>query len=460
MRRRWETIGLAVVALGLAVAPAGCSDDDSTASAADAGAPAADWQPWVLSSADQIAVPARPDPDTPAADSVEQAFAEPGTAGAEADNELQEWDRSPAPWMERAMKFVSLRPKDPPYSSRAYAYLAVGIYDAAISAAYWRERFGSGDYPDSRAAIAGAASRVLAYLFPEQPAQQLEADAKEAARAQVIGGDSEPAAAQAGLDLGREVAARVIARAKNDGSTAPWKGERPPLTPTYWAPPPGSAAEPVEPLAGTWRTWVIGRASRFRAPPPPPYGSPEFERGVRTLVEAKERLTDEQRDAALFWAGGEGTALPAGIWEGVIIEYLRGRDLTLEEETRVFALASVAMSDAGVASWDSKYHYWYPRPENAIRDTGADPNWKPLIPTPFFPAYTSGHATYSGAVAEVLSYLFPEETDEWHRQAQEAADARIWGGIHWPWDSTEGLITGRRVGELVVERAKADGANP
>jgi membrane-associated phospholipid phosphatase len=144
----------------------------------------------------------------------------------------------------------------------------------------------------------------------------------------------------------------------------------------------------------------------------------------------------------------------------VIIEYLRDRDLSLEEETRVFALASVAMADAGVASWDSKYHYWYPRPENAIRDSGSDPNWKPLIPTPFFPAYTSGHATYSAAVAEVLSYLFPEEADEWRRKAREAADARIWGGIHWPWDSEAGLAAGRKIGELVVERAKEDGANP
>jgi PAP2 superfamily len=362
--------------------------------------------------------------------------------------------------MERAMDFVSQRPKDPPYSSRAYAYTAVAMYDAAIAASYWRDRYGGGTYPDARAAIAGAASRVLAYLFPEQPPERLEADAEAAARSAVASDDAQPADAVAGLGLGRDVAAKVIAHAKTDGSTTPWNGKRPPLAPEYWAPPPGSAAEPVQPMAGIWRTWVIGSAARFRAPPPPPYGSPEFERGIRTVIEAQEELTDEQRRAALFWAGGEGTALPAGIWEGVIIAYLRGRDLSLEEETRIFALASVAMADAGVASWDSKYHYWHSRPENAIRDSGADPNWKPLIPTPFFPAYTSGHATYSAAVAEVLSYLFPEEAEEWRRKAREAADARVWGGIHWPWDSEAGLTAGRKIGELVVERAKEDGANP
>ena len=209
----------------------------------------------------------------------------------------------------------------------------------------------------------------------------------------------------------------MIARAKNDGSTTPWNGERPPLTPAYWAPPPGSAAEPPSPMAGTWRTWVIESGDQFRSPPRRATAPPEFRDGIDAVLRLRN-LTPEQRRAALFWAGGEGTA-PAGIWEGVIIKYLEDRDLTLEEE-RVFALASVAM-DAGVAAWDTKYTYWNPRPENAIRDSGADPNFKPLVPTPFFPAYTSGHATYSAAVAEVLSYLFPEDSDDWHHKAEEAA---------------------------------------
>jgi hypothetical protein len=458
VRRRWEKAGAALLALGLtATALSGCvGDGEAAAGAADAKAPPTEWRLWVLSSPGEIKVPPPPPAGSAPLERVERLFGAGGDQAA-----LARWDRNPvpAPWMERAMDFVALRPKDPPYSSRAYAYVAVAMYDASIAASYWRDLYGA-TYPDGQAAIAGAASRVLAYLFPEHPAQRLEADAEEAARAAVASGESRPTDAMAGLHLGRQVAARVIARAKNDGSTTPWNGNRPPRKPQYWAPPPGSAAKPVEPMAGAWRTWVIGSPARFRAPPPPAYGSPEFERGVRTLIEAKEGLTDEQRRAALFWAGGQGTALPAGIWEGVIIEYLSHRDLTLEEQTRVLALASVAMADAGVASWETKYRYWYPRPENAIRDTGAERNWKPLIPTPFFPAYTSGHATYSAAVAEVLSYLFPAEAEEWHRKAREAADARIWGGIHWPWDSEAGLEAGRAIGKLVVERAKSDGANP
>jgi membrane-associated phospholipid phosphatase len=65
------------------------------------------------------------------------------------------------------------------------------------------------------------------------------------------------------------------------------------------------------------------------------------------------------------------------------------------------------MSDAGVASWDAKFAYWDPRPENGVRDAGVDPEWEPYIETPFFPSYVSGHATYSGAAASVLGYLSP-----------------------------------------------------
>ena len=125
---------------------------------------------------------------------------------------------------------------------------------------------------------------------------------------------------------------------------------------------------------------------------------------------------------------------------------------------RVLALLNVAQADAGVASWDTKYAYWVTRPENAIRDLGLDRRWKPYIDTPFFPAYVSGHATYSGAAGEVLAHLFPQDADLWRAKAREAADSRVFGGIHYPLDGTEGLRMGRRIGELVVAHARTDGA--
>lgn len=196
---------------------------------------------------------------------------------------------------------------------------------------------------------------------------------------------------------------------------------------------------------------------QFRAPPFPPYGSTAYRAEAKAVVDAKEHLTPEQEKAARFWAGGDGTALPPGIWNQVVLAYMHEHPQSLPRMARVLALLNVAQADAGVASWDTKYAYWVTRPENAIRDL-IDPRWKPLLNTPFFPAYVSGHATYSGAADEVLSHLFPADSALWHDRAVEAANSRVWGGIHYPKDGTEGLRIGRDVGELVVARAKADGA--
>ncbi|HEX2117917.1 MAG TPA: vanadium-dependent haloperoxidase, partial [Acidimicrobiales bacterium] len=95
--------------------------------------------------------------------------------------------------------------------------------------------------------------------------------------------------------------------------------------------------------------------------------------------------------------------------------------------------------------------------ENGVRDSGVDPNWAPYIDTPFFPSYISGHATYSGAAAEVLSYLFPGDAADFQAKAEEASNSRLWGGIHWRSDNEVGMDVGKKVGALVVERARTDG---
>jgi membrane-associated phospholipid phosphatase len=141
-----------------------------------------------------------------------------------------------------------------------------------------------------------------------------------------------------------------------------------------------------------------------------------------------------------------------------MIRYLGRRDLSTPASTRVFALLNVAQADAGVASWDSKYAYWFPRPENGIRDLGIDRKWTPYLATPFFPAYVSGHSTYSGAAGEVLAHLFPDDARFWRARAREAGYSRLLGGIHWPIDDREGNRMGVRIGRLVVDHAKQDGA--
>jgi membrane-associated phospholipid phosphatase len=154
------------------------------------------------------------------------------------------------------------------------------------------------------------------------------------------------------------------------------------------------------------------------------------------------------------------------------------------ESARTLALVNIALADAGISCWDTKYEYDLWRPIDAIRKAGTDGNamtqedasWTPLLVTPPFPAYTSGHSTFSGASAEVLtaifgaSFSFTSQKDlptntaqlpfdpskrivrsfrDFNQAAEEASWSRVYGGIHFLFDGTEGLESGYAVGALV-----------
>jgi membrane-associated phospholipid phosphatase len=477
LRRRATLASL----LALALVASSCGGGGDGAQEVQPAEPTAgQWKTWVLASPTDIDVPPPPAEGSAQARAEEQeleSLAERRTP--EIADIVGKWEGVgepvSTPWMEMALEFVSARAKDPPISSRAYALVSIAAYDAMVTAWHYKYRYGrqapdvvdylsapgpDPSYPSEHAAIAGAASKVLAYLFPERPALRLEEAADQAAESRVFAGANWRSDVTAGLDLGRAVADRVIEYAKGDGAESACNARRPGDPPRYWAPPPGSVANPVQPCAGTWKTWVLTSGDQFRPGPPPVVGSPEFLAQAREVVEAKIDLTPDQRRAATFWAGGEGTPLPAGVWNQVAIAYLRDRKPTTPQAERAMALANVAMSDAGVAAWDTKYAYWDPRPENGIRDSGVDRNWEPFIETPFFPSYISGHATYSGAVAEVLAWIFPENEADFRTKALEASNSRLWGGIHWRADNEVGLEVGTRIGQAVIERAKTDGAPP
>ncbi len=467
---------LAVLAAIAAVLLAtGCGGEAGAQGAASAEPTAGDWRPWVLESGGQINVPPPPPDGSQAAQQDDEELRSIVASRSSRDEErARALGRQPAvePWLREVMGFVAARAKDPPMASRNYALVSVAMHDAMIAAWHWKHRYdreapsedalfdaaADPSYPSGHAAIAGAASRVLAHLYPDEPTASLERQAQEIADARVTAGVNYPSDVYAGLALGREVAERVIARARTDGADREWDGSRPGDGPRYWEPPPGSSARPTSPAAGTWETWVLESGRQFRPPAPPPFGTPAFREQAKAVIRAQEQLTPEQKRAALFWEGDEGTALPPGIWMQVVLERLRREPLTTPRTTRLFASLTVAMADAGVAAWDSKYAYWYPRPENGIQDSGLDPDWEPFVNTPLFPAYVSGHSTYSAAAAVVLADAFPDRAELWRERGEEAGLSRIWGGIHWPVDHTFGARLGSRIGELTVARGERDGA--
>ncbi len=149
---------------------------------------------------------------------------------------------------------------------------------------------------------------------------------------------------------------------------------------------------------------------------------------------------------------------------------------SLAENARILALLNVALADAGIVCWDTKYTYELWRPEDAIRladtdgnpDTAADPDWTPKWPSPAFPEYTSGHSTFSGASAEILSLFFGTDDiafdaeagfdvlagvtrhyDSISEAALEAGRSRIYGGIHFEFANVAGMESGRAVADYV-----------
>jgi membrane-associated phospholipid phosphatase len=473
---------LAIGALVLALVAGACSSASEDGTEAVAGgipaeATAGTWKTWVLTSPDQIKVPAPPKAGSAAAKAeLAEVKDLAGKRTPQIEQEAHHWSDYPAlePWVKENMELVSEQSKNPPLASRGYGLVSVAMYDAIVATYHWKYTYkreapkgtnpvvpagADPSYPNEHAAIAGAASRVLAYLFPERPAARYDAEAEAAAESRVNAGVNYRSDIDAGLALGRAVADAVIAHAKTDGSDHHFEGQIPTGT-GLWAPPPSAPVDrrqPVEPLAGEWRTWVTD-IKAVRPGPPPAYGSPQFVTEAQEVLDTTRKLTDEQKKIAQYWAGGAGTPLPPGIWNQILLDTVREERLSTPRIARDFALLNVAQADAGNAAWDCKYMFWSPRPLNAIRDLGLDPTFTSFLPTPVFPSYISGHSTYSAAASEVLSYLFPARATGFKAKAQEAAVSRLYGGIHYKSDNEVGLQVGTKVGQAAVARARQDGA--
>jgi hypothetical protein len=220
--------------------------------------------------------------------------------------------------------------------------------------------------------------------------------------------------------------------------------------------------------------------AQFRSGGPPPLDSAEY---AAAFDETKElgRLdsstrTEDQAQIAYFWANGGGTWTPPGHWNRVAQIVGDARGNTVVENARLFALLNIALADAAIVSWDNKYAFNHWRPVTAIagtqddgnEDTQSDPDWLPLLNTPPFPEYTSGHSTFSGAAAKVLERFFGADDveftvesdgepvvlrtyDSFSQAAQESADSRVYAGIHWRYSNQDGLVGGQALGDYVSE---------
>jgi membrane-associated phospholipid phosphatase len=364
-------------------------------------------------------------------------------------------------WIEIALGQFKSKPFPPLRVSRGMAMMNVAIYDAMVAA--WDAKYtynrprpstlagtlttlvavpNSPSYPGEHAVAAGAAATILGYLYPDD-AQHFQAKAEEAAYSRLLAGVQYPSDVEAGLELGRQVALRVIERAKADGADAVWDGVMP-AEPGHW-----TGENPVEPLGGTWQPWVLVSGDQLRPAAPPAYDSAE--KGVELQEIQTFTRTWQTNQKALYNQTFEG--IFSGWYDNGhlrIFEY--HLDANPPQAARIYALMSVAHYDAQIACWDAKYVYWAPRPFHL------DPALVTLFPSPNHPSYPAAHGCASGAITAMLAYLFPAEAETINARADEAAMTRLWAGIHFRSDIETGLALGRAVADLVIEWAEQDGA--
>lgn len=365
----------------------------------------------------------------------------------------------------------------PTLSSRNLAVLHTAIYDSVNSVLRthlpYRFELNAPPGTSAEAAAVGAAYEVMKTLYQSF-----------GARADDLYGTwlaAVPPSAQTtnGLALGKQIAQLTLQDRSADGSSTevpyipsdePGQWRR---TPPFFRPP----------LTPQWRyvtPFCLPDLEPFMPPPPPALDSPTYARHFNQVkaigsLNSTER-TPEQSLIARYWSDFSYTSMPPGHWHLIAETIARDRNNTLAENARLFALISMAQADGAILCWEVKFLYNLWRPVTAIQradednnpQTEADPAWTQFLPSPPFPAYTSGHSTFSKASSQVLTHFYGTDAitfttssdtvqgvfrsfDSLSACADEVGMSRIFGGFHYMFDNVQGKVTGGKIGDYVSE---------
>lgn len=387
----------------------------------------------------------------------------------------------PAPNAANPFSYPEFPFSNPPYAARAYAYISAAQYDALAATWHYKKLYNRQapyktdaaikalvpqtdlpSYPSEDAVVAGVMSEMMKLFFPTEVAY-IEQRAAEAERYRMLAGANVRSEIVAGEALGRSVAQAFAARGRTDntgkagGTPADWakfetdckaKGEMP------WLSLESPLRPPMLPFYGNVKAFLFDSATcvALRPGPPPSTGSEQMKKETEEIYNYVSKPTREQIGIVHYWADGAGTYTPPGHWDAIAAEDFMTKNFSEVRWARNMALLNMAMMDAAIVCWNTKYFYFNPRP------TQLDPRIKTLTGIPNFPSYISGHSTFSGAAAEILAHIVPERASAYLAMAQEASMSRMYGGIHYRSDCSVGLDVGKKIGIYAVKRAQTDGA--
>jgi membrane-associated phospholipid phosphatase len=347
-------------------------------------------------------------------------------------------------------------------AARMFALLAVAQHDALVATWHHRYRFkrpapdSAGtfrapvlrserfSYPSEDAAVAAASASVLSdCVKPDEKFLWRNAEMHRDSR--VWAGSVYPSDAKAGYEIGLAVGKIASEWGDADSAATAHRGLVAPQPGKWWT------ERQTMPGWGRVKPWLMKSAADFRAPEPPKSGSSGFQAAVREVRRVADTRSGEQLLLAQYWDLGVGAISVPGMWDEIGINLMTQKGFSEPRMARALALANMAMMDASIACWETKYHYRVRRPSMIDSEIAC------AMAVPEHPSYPSGHAAFSGAASAVFGYVLPDRAPWLNDLASQAAMSRLYGGLHYRFDNDAGLKQGRAVAALAIERAKHDG---
>ena len=378
-------------------------------------------------------------------------------------------------WNSLLLDAIRVETTGPTLSTRNLAILSVATYEAINSILRTHQPYYA--YLDApadaspEAAVIAAGREVMLALYPT-----FSARTEDLYQTGLAALPPTPATTN-GLAVGLAAAQLILNLRSSDGSqtdvtylpsNAPGQWQR---TPPFFRPP----------LTPQWRyvtPFCLPTIEPFLPPPPPELASAEYAAALNEvkLIGSKTSTTRtaEQSQIAVFWSDFSYTAMPPGHWHEITASIVRTRGTPLADTARLLALLALAQADAAIVCWEAKFRWNLWRPLTAIRRADEDGNpltaaesaWDHYLNAPPFPAYTSGHSTFSKASARVLAQFYGTDDLSFTVRSDslpgvfrsftnltdcvdEIGMSRIYGGIHFQFDNREGKRTGGRIGDYV-----------
>jgi hypothetical protein len=388
-------------------------------------------------------------------------------------------------WYKLSLALVRHTPTySPPVASRSFAYMGVAVFEAVASGSEGMQSLAgqlTGLQPlprrkaheayDEAVVVNATLSSLIRELFQNTgPTGQRVIDLQDAKLGKLVTEGTAPDVIARSEDYGREIAAHVLAWSRDDGGAIienmgfPYEYTLN-QGPAHWVPTTLIAQQqkPLLPKWGANRTFAMPNGKTCGLPMPPAYSENKdslFYAEALEVYRTSKNLSAEQRAIARFWSDDPMLSpTPPGHWISISLQILEHDQLDLEKSVDVLARLGIVLADAFIGCWESKFQYDLVRPVTYIRRV-IDPKWDPLLITPPFPEYPSGHSTQSAAAASVLTQLFGEsfafedrtrEGDglkprgfaSFSAAAREAAMSRLLGGIHFRSAIERGLQQGQ-----------------